>query len=125
MKFTDLFVRKPVLAVVINLVIIVAGLQAIRSAAKDLGDVLVVAIATDKTAEKMKKRLPLHSQDQRKMLVLGMKMPLLFLVSRSTAHRIVLFPKAKRSSTHMQAAVVCLRCPWTILCPVMMWWGVS
>ena len=38
-------------------------------AAKDLGDVLVVAIATDKTAEKMKKRLPLHSQDQRKMLV--------------------------------------------------------
>ncbi len=31
MKFTDLFVRKPVLAVVINLVIIVAGLQAIRS----------------------------------------------------------------------------------------------
>ena len=38
-------------------------------AAKDLGDVLVVAIATDKTAEKMKKRLPLHTQDQRKMLV--------------------------------------------------------
>jgi glycerol-3-phosphate cytidylyltransferase/FAD synthetase len=38
-------------------------------AAKELGDVLVVAIATDKTAEKMKKRLPLHSQDQRKMLV--------------------------------------------------------
>jgi len=38
-------------------------------AAKNLGDVLVVAIATDKTAEKMKKRLPLHSQDQRKMLV--------------------------------------------------------
>jgi len=39
------------------------------NAAKDLGDVLVVVIATDKTAEKMKKRLPLHSQDQRKMLV--------------------------------------------------------
>ena len=38
-------------------------------AAKNLGDVLVVAIATNKTAEKMKKRLPLHSQDQRKMLV--------------------------------------------------------
>jgi len=31
MKFTDLFVRRPVLAVVINLVIIVAGLQAVRS----------------------------------------------------------------------------------------------
>ena len=39
------------------------------NAAKDLGDVLVVVIATDKTAEKMKKRLPLHSQDQRKTLV--------------------------------------------------------
>jgi len=39
------------------------------NSAKDLGDVLVVVIATDKTAEKMKKRLPLHNQDQRKMLV--------------------------------------------------------
>ena len=39
------------------------------NSAKDLGDVLVVVIATDKTAEKMKKRLPLHTQDQRKMLV--------------------------------------------------------
>lgn len=39
------------------------------NAAKNLGDVLVVVIATDKTAEKMKKRLPLHNQGQRKMLV--------------------------------------------------------
>jgi len=39
------------------------------NAAKALGDVLIVVIATDKTAEKMKKRLPLHNQDQRKMLV--------------------------------------------------------
>jgi len=39
------------------------------NAAKDLGDVLIVVIATDKTAEKMKKRLPLHNQKQRKMLV--------------------------------------------------------
>jgi len=30
MKFTDLFIRRPVLAVVVNLVIIIAGLQAIR-----------------------------------------------------------------------------------------------
>jgi len=30
-------------------------------AAKALGDVLVVAIATDKTAQKMKKRIPLHN----------------------------------------------------------------
>ena len=39
------------------------------NAAKALGDVLIVVIATDKTAEKMKKRFPLHNQDQRKMLV--------------------------------------------------------
>ena len=31
MKFTDLFIRRPVLAIVVNLVIIIAGLQAIRS----------------------------------------------------------------------------------------------
>ena len=31
MKFTDLFIRRPVLALVINLIIIIAGLQAIRS----------------------------------------------------------------------------------------------
>ena len=31
MKFTDLFIRRPVLALVINLVIIIAGLQAIRT----------------------------------------------------------------------------------------------
>ena len=37
--------------------------------AKKLGDVLVVVIATDKTALKMKKRNPLHNQNQRKLLV--------------------------------------------------------
>jgi len=31
MKFTDLFIRRPVLAIVINLVILIAGLQSIRS----------------------------------------------------------------------------------------------
>jgi multidrug efflux pump len=31
MKFTDIFIRRPVLALVINLLIIIAGLQAIRS----------------------------------------------------------------------------------------------
>jgi cytidyltransferase-like protein len=44
------------------------------NAAKGLGDVLVVVIATDKTAEKMKKRTPLHTQDQRKMLVDALSM---------------------------------------------------
>ena len=31
MKFTDLFIRRPVLALVISLLIIISGLQAIRS----------------------------------------------------------------------------------------------
>src|ERR1700687_5205667 len=31
MNFTDLFIKRPVLAIVVNLVIIIAGLQAIRS----------------------------------------------------------------------------------------------
>src|SRR6266853_1817631 len=31
MKFTDLFIRRPVLAIVVNLVIIIAGLQAVRT----------------------------------------------------------------------------------------------
>ena len=39
------------------------------NAAKALGDVLVVAIATDKTAQKMKKRQPLHNQKLRRELV--------------------------------------------------------
>ena len=39
------------------------------NAAKALGDVLVVAIATDSTAEKMKKRPPLHNQELRRELV--------------------------------------------------------
>ena len=39
------------------------------NAAKALGDELVVAIATDKTAQKMKKRSPLHNQELRCELV--------------------------------------------------------
>ena len=39
------------------------------NAAKALGDVLIVAIATDKTAKKMKKRTPLHNQELRRELV--------------------------------------------------------
>src|SRR5438309_2964910 len=31
MKFTDLFIRRPVLAIVVNLIIVIAGVQAIRS----------------------------------------------------------------------------------------------
>ncbi len=39
------------------------------NAAKELGDVLVVVVATDNTAIKMKKRRPLHAQEQRQELV--------------------------------------------------------
>ena len=39
------------------------------NSAKKLGDVLVVVVATDKTAEKMKKRKPLHSMQLRRELV--------------------------------------------------------
>ena len=39
------------------------------NAAKALGGILVVAIATDKTAKKMKKRSPLHNQELRRELV--------------------------------------------------------
>ncbi len=31
MKLTDLFIRRPVLAVVVNLVILIAGLQSVRA----------------------------------------------------------------------------------------------
>jgi cytidyltransferase-like protein len=44
------------------------------TAAKALGDVLVVAIATDKTAQKMKKMTPLHNQELRCELVSSLSM---------------------------------------------------
>ena len=31
MKFTDLFIKRPVLAIVVNVVILIAGLQSIRA----------------------------------------------------------------------------------------------
>ena len=49
MKFTDLFVRRPVLAMVVNLVILIAGLQAIRSLSVrqyPRSDIAVVQITT-------------------------------------------------------------------------------
>jgi multidrug efflux pump len=49
MKFTDLFVRRPVLALVVNLVILIAGLQSIHSLAVrqyPRSDIAVVTIAT-------------------------------------------------------------------------------
>lgn len=43
-------------------------------AARVLGDVLVVVVATDTTAVKMKKRKPLHNQEQRQALVDSLSM---------------------------------------------------
>ncbi|HXH28966.1 MAG TPA: efflux RND transporter permease subunit, partial [Candidatus Polarisedimenticolia bacterium] len=49
MKLTDLFVRRPVLAIVVNLVILIAGLQAIRSLAVrqyPRSDIAVINVST-------------------------------------------------------------------------------
>src|SRR5690348_9377892 len=49
MKFTDLFVRRPVLAIVVNLVILIAGLQSIRSLSVrqyPRSDIAVVQVTT-------------------------------------------------------------------------------
>jgi len=52
------------------------------NAAKALGDVLVVVVATDNTSEKMKKRKPLHTQEQRQELVNSLSMVNLCLVGQ-------------------------------------------
>src|SRR5512144_3217914 len=49
MKFTDLFVKRPVLAIVINLVILIAGLQSIRSLSVrqyPRSDIAIVRVST-------------------------------------------------------------------------------
>jgi multidrug efflux pump len=48
-KFTDLFVKRPVLAIVVNLVILIAGLQAIRSLSVrqyPRSDIAVISVST-------------------------------------------------------------------------------
>ena len=52
------------------------------NAAKALGDVLVVVVATDNTAVKMKKRMPLHDQVQRQELVNSLSMVDLCLIGQ-------------------------------------------
>jgi len=52
------------------------------NAAKALGDVLVVVVATDNTSEKMKKRRPLHTQEQRQELVNSLSVVDLCLVGQ-------------------------------------------
>jgi len=52
------------------------------NAAKKLGDVLVVVVATDNTAVKMKKRTPLHTQEQRQELVNSLSMVDLCLIGQ-------------------------------------------
>ncbi|HTO91336.1 MAG TPA: efflux RND transporter permease subunit, partial [Candidatus Sulfotelmatobacter sp.] len=50
MKFTDLFVKRPVLAIVVNLVILIAGLQAVRSLSVrqyPRSDIAVVSVTTN------------------------------------------------------------------------------
>ena len=50
------------------------------NAAKKLGDVLVVVVATDKTAIKMKKRKPLHSAQLRPVSYTHLTLPTILLV---------------------------------------------
>jgi glycerol-3-phosphate cytidylyltransferase/FAD synthetase len=52
------------------------------NAAKALGDVLIVVVATDNTAIAMKKRQPLHTQEQRQELVNSLIMVDLCLVGQ-------------------------------------------
>ena len=52
------------------------------NAAKALGDILVVVVATNSTAVKMKKRDPLHTQEQRKELVNSLSMVDLCLIGQ-------------------------------------------
>ncbi|MGB0855576.1 MAG: adenylyltransferase/cytidyltransferase family protein [Nitrosopumilus sp.] len=52
------------------------------NAAKALGDVLVVVVATDNTSVKMKKRRPLHFQEQRQELVNSLSMVDLCLIGQ-------------------------------------------
>ena len=52
------------------------------NAAKALGDVLIVVVATDSTAVKMKKRQPLHSKEQRQELVNSLIMVDLCLIGQ-------------------------------------------
>src|SRR5579885_1858446 len=49
MKLTDLFIRRPVLAVVVNLVILIAGIQSVRSLSVrqfPKSDIAVVQVTT-------------------------------------------------------------------------------
>src|SRR4029450_9510321 len=49
MSFTDLFVKRPVLAIVVNLVILIAGLQSIRALSVrqyPRSDIAVIRVAT-------------------------------------------------------------------------------
>src|SRR5664279_2383296 len=57
MKFTDLFIKRPVLAIVVNLVILIAGLQAIRSLSvrqfprSDMANVVVTTVYVGANAD--------------------------------------------------------------------------
>src|SRR5246500_5944284 len=57
MKFTDLFIRRPVLAMVVNLVILIAGLQSIRTLVvrqfprSDMANVVVTTVYVGANAD--------------------------------------------------------------------------
>ena len=63
MKFTDLFVKRPVLAIVVNLVILIAGLQSIRALSVrqyPRSDIAVVRVTTVVRRRQRRPRARLH-----------------------------------------------------------------
>ena len=63
MNFTDLFVNRPVLAIVVNLVILIAGLQSIRSLSVrqyPRSDIAVVSVIDRVRRRERRPRARLH-----------------------------------------------------------------
>ena len=51
MRITDVFIRRPILAIVVNLVILIAGLQALRGVSVDLERSKFTAIMSHRSGE--------------------------------------------------------------------------
>ncbi len=63
MKFTDLFIKRPVLAIVVSLVILIAGLQSIRALnvrQYPRSDIAVVTVTTVVRRRERRSRARLH-----------------------------------------------------------------
>jgi multidrug efflux pump len=71
MRFTDLFIRRPVLAVVVSLVILIAGLQSIRSLSVrqyPRSDIAIVKVSTVVRRRQCRPRARVHHDAARARL---------------------------------------------------------